>query len=369
MNRKKTNQDVPKKLTTARHNKNLFVVSAILSVLIAWIAIHAIVKASSGFEQASSISSDASNGVAESNEVVSSDQNNVNDAKSFLDSYYKALSSYDASALREIGAIDAANSVSNGWLQNMGYKANYSAIGLPDATVMPQPVSTYAGYDLYNVSDFYHQSASSQSENSSLSQSLSALSSDNSNNAPITSIVTGNTSIGGWMYYNAETDKWVIIDPTIPTFVSSPEATNVERTSSDRQANVRMSTPGAYSNPWWSYAQVSIAITNTSTQDIAVDNADLDDGITVINQDDILGAVPAGESKQSISTVYRGEINNFTLSRIGAQPLSINGNICPIKVSYGDEDISPVIAIGTDSDSTKISSLLSDEQKKKYEAH
>lgn len=294
----------------------------------------------------------------------------VEEADKFIAAYYGYLANSDADGLRNIGNDAAANAVQNKWTVGIDYKVDNSV--QPDAKNMPNPIGKYAGCKLYNVSDFF-------------------------SNPPVNSVhstITGDTGYQGWVYYDQLETKWVMVDPTIPTSVQVPESGHVAKSSEDKKATVDITGPGAYSNPWWAYTMVSVDVTSSSSDaSISVQQKSLDDGITISVPDSLTaGLSPVDNSQQNnqqdaanansntddtqssssvvgkasgICIVYRGDTSNFTPDRIGQQALRIDGDITPITVSCGDEDITPIFAIGT-STATDIQKLLDSDQMSKY---
>ena len=304
-------------------------------------------------------------------EIEKSTPDTVEEANKVIAAYYGYLANSDADGLRNIGNDAAANAVQNKWTVGIDYRVDNSV--QPDAQAIPQPIGKYAGCKLYNISDFFLNPPANS----------------------VHSTVTGDTGYQGWVYYDPLDTKWVIVDPTIPTSVQVPESGHVARSSEDRKATVEISGPGAYSNPWWSYTMVSVDVTSSSADaSISVKQRTLDSGITVSIPDTRnAGLSPiaaqdaqqaAGDANQNgdgasseqsqssavakasgICIIYRGSTSGFSPDRIGQQPLRIDGDITPITVSCGDEDITPIFAIGT-STATDIQKLLNDEQMSKY---
>ena len=302
-------------------------------------------------------------------EIEKTTPDTVEEAEKIIAAYYGYLANSDADGLRSIGNDAAANAVQNKWTVGIDYRVDNSV--QPDAKDMPQPIGKYAGCKLYNISDFFSNPPSNS----------------------VHSTVTGDTGYQGWVYYDPLDTKWVIVDPTIPTSVQVPESGHVAKSSEDRKATVEITGPGAYSNPWWSYTMVSVDVTSSSADaSVSVKQRTLDSGITVSIPDTLMaGLSPVGaqntqngaddsnggdtETEQSQSTavakasgiciIYRGSTSEFAPDRIGQQALRIDGNITPVTVSCGDEDITPIFAIGT-STATDIQKLLNDEQMSKY---
>lgn len=302
-------------------------------------------------------------------EIEKSAPDTVEEANKVIAAYYGYLANSDSDGLRSIGNDAAANAVQNKWTVGINYRVDNSV--QPDAKDMPQPIGKYAGCKLYNISDFFSNPPSNS----------------------VHSTVTGDTGYQGWVYYDPLDTKWVIVDPTIPTSVQVPESGHVAKSSEDRKATVEITGPGAYSNPWWSYTMVSVDVTSSSADaSVSIKQRTLDSGITVSIPDTLTaGLSPVGaqntqngaddsnggdtETEQSQSTavakasgiciIYRGSTSEFAPDRIGQQALRIDGDITPITVSCGDEDITPIFAIGT-STATDIQKLLNDEQMSKY---
>lgn len=302
-------------------------------------------------------------------EIEKSAPDTVEEANKVVAAYYGYLANSDSDGLRNIGNDAAANAVQNKWTVGIDYRVDNSV--QPDAKSMPEPIGKYAGCKLYNISDFFSNPPSNS----------------------VHSTVTGDTGYQGWVYYDPLDTKWVIVDPTIPTSVQVPESGHVAKSSEDRKATVEITGPGAYSNPWWSYTMVSVDVTSSSADaSVSIKQRTLDSGITVSIPDTLTaGLSPVGaqntqngaddsnggdtETEQSQSTavakasgiciIYRGSTSEFAPDRIGQQALRIDGDITPITVSCGDEDITPIFAIGT-STATDIQKLLNDEQMSKY---
>jgi hypothetical protein len=164
-----------------------------------------------------------------------------------------------------------------------------------------------------------------------------------------------------------------------------------------------LSCPGAYSNPWWCLAKVKVAVENASLDPnskvyIAPSN-EFDRGITLQVPPELQGelghategtveavttdsntnadanaatpqvtrttSIPA--RKEGFCLIYRGEISNFEIDRIGAKPQNIDGNICPVVVTYGDENTAPIFPIGK-SNLEDAQALITEEQINEYEA-
>lgn len=342
----------PLKLTTSRMTRNIVALCIIMALLLGGITLHMLQKMS-----------DANN--AQEDEPVVTDvqdeqptsKKTAQEAEKIIKRYYTALAYNDSSSLHSIGNEAAASAIERGWLSSIGYSVDASKATNPDAQALPQRCGTYAGCDAYNISDFY--------------------SSDTS--GAITSDVTGVTGCTGWIYYDEIKTEWIIADPTIPTSISSAEAPNVERSSLDSMVTVKMSSPGAYCNQWWAYTQLSVDISNASSDnDVTVSAKKLDKGMTTNVPSELTSGVPRTptgtssdgstvSSANAVCTVYRGETSNFNMDRIGGDALSIDGNICPVSIIYGDEDVSPVFTIGSAS-SDDVEKLLSSEQIKRYGA-
>lgn len=322
------------------------------------------------FKQANPVNTIAATDDGEDVETAAPDS--VEEADKFIASYYGYLANSDADGLRNIGNDAAANAVQNKWTVGIDYKVDNSA--QPDAKSMPTPIGKYAGCKLYNVSDFF-------------------------SNPPVNSVhstITGDTGYQGWVYYDQLETKWVMVDPTIPTSVQVPESGHVAKSSEDRKATVEMTGPGAYSNPWWAYTMLSVDVTSSSTDaSVSVKQKTLDSGITISvpdtltaglspitaqdngqqnaqqnaqgdeNASDTQSTSTAAAKASGICIIYRGSTSNFTPERIGQQALRIDGDITPVTVSCGDEDITPIFAIGT-STATDIQKLLDSEQMSKY---
>lgn len=301
----------------------------------------------------------------------------VESAKSAIDGYYSALRDGDATKLRELSATDAANALERNWLAAIGYELGSFS---PNVDAMPEPVGVYAGKELYSIESFFK------------TPPVDAIKSN----------VFGQTTPSGWMYYETKDAVWKIIDPTIPTATEAPEAQTVDRKSEDSRVTVSIQSPGAFSNPWWCYTQLSIEMSSTATDYgvsvtqrqfdggltasvptsllsglakassssatnvidggmIAADSGEIKDGV----QTDSSGAVISPVSAKGVCSLYRGEIKDFSLSKIGQRPLSIDGDIMPFTVETSQEDVTPIFAIG-DSSLEEIKGLLTEEEMSKY---
>ena len=289
-------------------------------------------------------------------ETSASDDNTPEKAKEIITTYYTAIAERDSGKLRNLGNTAAANALERGWLDDIGFIVDISKISSPDHDGFPSPVGLYAGCSIYRIADFYNMPA----------------------NDAIKSDITGLTSVQGWIYYNPMITSWVIVDPVMPTAVARSQADNMQKASQDGMVTTTLSCPGAYSNPWWCYARIKVAVENSSLNPepkvyVSPNNA-FDRGITLqvppelqgelgtategtvatvasepaangnISQVTTTTSIPA--RKESICIIYRGTTSNFGIDRIGAKVQNIDGNICPITVTYGNENVAPVFPIG-----------------------
>ena len=310
----------------------------------------------------------------------------VEGAKTTINAYYNLLAQQDADGLKNYGFDDASAAMTMKWLTAINYEVDASLVDA-DVDTMPEPVGVYAGNNLYKISDFMTSNPT----------------------GVIKSSITGTTGCEGWTYYDADKMTWVIIDPTIPTATQAAEAGNVSSSTEDNFVNVNLQCSGAYSNPWWSFAMMSVDISSSDVNNtVNVEMNTLDNGMTTIVPDSLLEGCPVAKrvaisqqntnqnenqeenqnsnqnSNQSntnqstvnsisvtnakgICCIYRGVLSDFNIDRIGAAPLRIDGNVCPVIITVGDEDITPAFAIGTAA-SEDILRLLNEEEREKYGA-
>lgn len=263
----------------------------------------------------------------------------VDQANAAISDYYRLLSAKDASGLAQAGFAQASAAASLGWLDRMSYRVDADV--QPDASAFPASVSMYAGNYVYKISDFFSSAPDKK----------------------VHSNITGDTGYEGWIYYNRQTNRWVVVDPTIPTATSAPESNAVTRTSSDGKVTTKMTSDGALSNPWWSVADIRVEISSSSTEyAVSVAQRYIDDGVSV----QVPGELTAGVSQvggagvsdangQEASTqskaegtcrVVRGVTSGFGLERIGAQAQAMDGNIAPVDIQTPNENITPLYAMG-----------------------
>lgn len=244
----------------------------------------------------------------------------VEGATDTIASYYSALATNDASKLHEIGAIDAAKAIEQGWLARINYRVH--DVGGPDAAALPRPVGEYAGNALYAISDFY----------------------SNGGNAAVSSDVTGDTGHVGWVYFDTMTGTWAIVDPTIPTSIQTPSTTSVSLSSTDGTSSVRLTSIGSLSNPWWAMASVSVMVKTSSS--VSVTKAEFDDGVTVSYPDGLVGTIE-GERMGDV-TMVRGVTGGFPVDRIGQEPLVLTGDMCPCVLQTAEQNITPTFTFGSE---------------------
>lgn len=250
------------------------------------------------------------------------------------------------------------------WMKAVGYRIDGTKLSF-GATSMPAVVGNWAGHDLYAIGDFLRTPGTNA----------------------IHSIIVGDTDPVGWIWYDQKALVWHVIDPTIPTSTEAPVATNVSRKSIDGKVNVALSTPGAFSNPWWCVTQVAVNV-RSSSADYPVTctvNPAFDSGITTNIPQSLMGGLPPASavvtevdgqaqpsdatpdgadgakatqqrpvstqiyptSANGICTIWRGQRTEFDMSRIGQDPLSLDGNVCPIVLTAKDERILPDLVLTT----------------------
>lgn len=267
-----------------------------------------------------------------------------------ISSYYRALNEKDVVALRAMGAQGAAVAVSRGWLDAIGYAMDYAQLSEPNAAEMPASQGLYAGCTYYKISDFYSKAPEKA----------------------ISSKVYGQRGADGWIYYDPISVRWVISDPCVPTAFSAPQAATVERSSENGEATVTMSCTGVYANSWWAWATAEVEAANRSLDKaIGIETAKHDNGFTVVVPDELKAGAPAagaeGEEQKVKGTcsMWRGDIQDFGTEKIGARVLEIDGDIDPVYVTFGDENISPVFAVGK-SDALDIATQEAETQLAQY---
>ena len=333
----------------------------------------------------------------EENGTVEASQLNIETAVNKIDTYYSLLSQKKSDQLRNEGFETAAGAVEMGWLDDIDYSVDANNIN-PDATAFPAPVGSYAGNDVYSISSFFSSLPSEPT---------------------IHSIITGDTQVCGWIYYDSVANSWNLIDPTIPTATQAASATQISRGSEDGGVSTEVSTPGVFSNSWWAYAMVSVDVTSTSTDyDVSITLRDFDDGITADIPSTLLAGInrssvgqPIEEARRNananangnsndaddenadengndnssdrtevtdrnndgradgraagVCVIYRGTLDNFDPTLIGKEELKLDGDICPVTIVAGDEDVTPIVTIGTDS-AQDIAKLMNEEQMERY---
>lgn len=268
--------------------------------------------------------------VDDDTEVMESEESqfNIDAAKSTITQYYSLLSAYDQSGLAAAGFTEAASAISMGWLEQIEYSVEWSTE--PDVTELPDSVTMYAGCYVYKISDFFTTEPTEV----------------------IHSNATGNTTYEGWVYYNRSTNKWVVVDPTIPTAISASESTTVTRSSSDSLVKTTMQSSGALSNPWWCVSDIYVEITSSaSSYDVSVATRHIDDGVTVSVPDELLAGISRVNDGNSVTisgicSVVRGVTSGFGVERIGSDALSLDGNIVPVDIQTSTENITPLYAMG-----------------------
>lgn len=346
----------PMSITTSRYRRNLVIAgTALLAAIIALGAFFAAQANKSGRSESvipfvptqSQNTAPVVTDVQESSDSM----NTPEEARNVISSYYRAIADKDVAALKNMGAQGTAVALSKGWLDAIGYQMDISKLASPDVQAFPVSQGLYAGCTFYKISDFY--SAGTQDA--------------------IESRVYGKRSAEGWVYYDPVNVKWVVVDPTVPTAFAAPQAENVERTSENKQASVRMSCVGVYSNPWWAWATCDIQLSDNSMDSpILVAKAVRDSGFSVNIPDSLMaGAAPAtpagGTVVKGTCTMWRGDVGSFTSEKIGAKPLEVDGDISPIVASFGTEDISPIFTVGK-ADSPELAQEIAEGQIEKYGA-
>ena len=315
----------------------------------------------------------------------------VEKAKETLVAYYNGLAASDSDMLRSIGADATAAAVDNGWIEAMGYAVDTSKTSAPVATEMPADIGKWAGNNIYNIYDFYDPNAIQ---------------------AAIRNNITGLTDVKGWIYFDTALGRWAIVDPTIPTATNAAEIPKLEKFSQDRLIDIRMSSVGALSNSWWSYAQLNYEISNSNTTTpVTITQREFDEGMTVLVSPKLLeGLQPATEKKvegtnanntdnadanaaannatdagnsananhleavetvpskvSGICIVYRGTIDNFDFRKMSSAPLSISGDVNILSISTEAENLTPIYTVG-DVASEDVRALLSQEEIDRYNA-
>lgn len=347
------NKNKPFLLTTGRYRRNLIIAGVLLIALVAIIGFVLALNAPKDgegnalpFVPAVKTTPDVVE-VQEETETLNTPQ----EACNFIVSYYKALANKDVKALKDLGAAGAANALSRNWLETINYQIDFSKLEHPDAAAFPPAQGLYAGCALYKINDFYSTSTADA----------------------IDSFVYGKQEASGWIYYDPINVKWVIADPTIPTAYAAPAANTVERLSGDKKASVKMVCGGVYANPWWAWAYSDVQLANNS-QDIpiSISAAKYDNGFTVTVPDSLRnGAAPAtADSRTEVAggcAMWRGNTTGWSIEKIGARALEVEGNICPIVATFGAENISPIFTVGK-SDSAEIAQELAEAQIEEFGA-
>lgn len=336
-------------LSTKRSKRNAIIITSVLTLALAGGAV-LIMKSMEKNPESVPVVSQVVDQVQPQKPVItdvqsSAGDNTVDKAEELIIGYYAALESKDSTKLRALGCNDTANAVDLGWLDSIGWSLDASKIGTPSARSFPASQGLYAGCTLYKISDFFQ---------------------DDPMNV-IKSNIIGNAGLEGWVYYDAMNAKWNLVDPTIPTSISAAQSKNVQRQSNDKSVTVKMSSPGAYSNAWWSYTQVSVNISNQSSSTVNISKSKFDNGITASLGNGIPNSVNAGGTAQGVAVIYRGVTKNFGIEKIGATALEIDGDVSPVRIDYNGEDVSPVFAIGN-SDAKELQNLLTQDQIDKYKA-
>lgn len=312
-------------------------------------------------------------------------------AEETLVTYYNALASSDSEALRSIGADSAAAAVDNGWLAAMEYAVDTSKTSTPVATEMPASIGIWAGNNLYNIIDFYDGTKT---------------------DASVRNNITGLSNLVGWIYFDSTQGRWAIVDPTIPIETNAPEIPNLVKYSQDRLIDIKMSSVGSLSNPWWSYAQLNYDITSSDeTSPVTIAEREFDNGITTLITPTLLKGLPAATRKKAeapangenavqaqdnqtaqnqdnanagnaaaqdqgevvpskvagICIIYRGVVSDFNFEKIGSAPLSITGDINMLSISTERENLTPVYTVGNVK-SSDLRALMSKEEIERYDA-
>lgn len=330
------NQNKPQSITTARYRRNLIISGVLLIAVIVAAGIFLATRAIDNHQEPSAIPFVPTQ-VQENKDAVVTDiqestdtVNTPQEACNVIASYYKAIAEKDVKKLKDLGATGTATALSKNWLDEIGYKLDIGKVENPDASAFPASAGIYAGCTLYKISDFYSHDTSEAIESN----------------------VYGKKGAEGWVYYDPINVRWVIVDPTVPTAFASPAAENVERLSDNKGAIAKMSCKGVYSNPWWAWASSEVQLTNTSSDEsMKVGVAKHDNGFTVnVAQDLLNGAAPASGGNSTVvkgqCAMWRGDTASFTMEKVGARPLEVDGDICPVVVTFGNENISPLFTVG-----------------------
>ena len=248
------------------------------------------------------------------------EQISFEDAASTIRRYYESIATRNASNLREMGYHSTATAIEQGWLDNI----HYTVKGMPEITVsdFPEANGTYAGNTMYAISSFCSGAGTS-------------------------SDITGESPYIGWIYYDAVTSSWAIVDPTIPTSIQIPASNNVIRSSQSNSVTTTVNSSGVYCNPWWAFTKQEISINTTgsaSSSPVSFDN-----GVTIDMPDNLVsGSLPSGETKVTV-TMYRGQLDNFSPDRIGQQDQSLQGDIFPLIIESDGEICSPIFDVTSSS--------------------
>lgn len=339
----------PSTLTTARYKRNLIVTCIVIALAIAGIIGVTLMNAPSESDELPDAVQALIVDDTKTQEVIET-INTPEHAREYISSYYKALADKSTSSLQSMGATAAANASERGWLTSLDYKVDLTKLGKPDAKSFPVSQGLYAGCTLYKISDFFSSGTADAIWNNA----------------------TGLTGTEGWIYYDPINVKWVIADPTIPTGFASPNSSKVARDSANGSVAVTMEDAGVWSSPWWAWSEAQITITNKSDASVTVSVVSYDDGFTSIVPDTLRGTIapPEGGHETVVSercVMYRGKLQGFGIEKIGARPLEVDGNICPISIAVGDENIAPIFAVGK-ADATVIATEIQEGQIEEYGA-
>lgn len=334
------------KISTFRWRRNVAIFVATLTALIVLGVLAAFAILNPGedpVEAVTAIVEDTNTTVVTEVQESTDTENTPEKAAEFLNSYYSALANRDSAKLYDLGCDAAAAAIDLGWLDVIGWNLDTSKLGTVNSSSFPSSQGIYAGCTLYAISDFYNDST-----------------------GVISSDVLGNTELVGWVYYDALNVKWKIADPSLPTAISRSQAKNVTRSSSDSQVTVSMSTDGVYANAWWSYSKIDMTINNNSSSNVSVSKKSLDNGMTV-DLGTLRTSIGSGSTSRGSLVVYRGTLSNFGIDKIGSAALSIDGNLTPVSIAYGSEDIAPVFAVGK-ADSNELQNEIAANQISRYNA-
>lgn len=349
------NKNKPMSITTSRYRRNLIISGIVLLIVIVLLGAFFAMQALKNNQEPSAIpfmpTQTTTDPVITEVQEESDGINTPEEACQAIAKYYTAIGNKDVAALKNMGAMGTANALSKGWLDAIGYKLDISKLSNPNVPAFPASQGLYAGCTFYKISDFYPTDTSESIE----------------------SVIYGKKAAEGWIYYDPINVKWVIVDPTVPTAFAAPQAENIERISENKQATVRMSCVGVYSNPWWAWGTCNIQLTNNSTDTpILVNKASHDSGFSVHIPDALLAgaatATPSGGTVvKDACSMWRGDTGAFTPEKIGAKPLEVDGDICPIMVSFGNENISPIFTVGK-ADSSELAQSMAEAQIEDYGA-